>query len=157
MEQMYLAYRKAKVDVYFERSQPAAIAFCEFEKSLHENLESLARRLLAARPIWFPDREFIGGYEFIPKRLKVPDPNKEGQPQFSFSDPVLTWRHLLRQCGHDGAPSPVKVEFRPVAEFAVGMHVVCALWVNLVGHKYDACLRGEEYLDFDEARPWAEL
>jgi hypothetical protein len=35
---------------------------------------------------------------------------------------------------------PPELTFRPVALFTVDMHVVCALWINKVGHLYDACL-----------------
>ncbi len=125
MDQMYLAYGKAKVDVFFERSQPTAVAFCEFEKSLENNLKSVAARLITARPTWFKDRNFIGGFECIPKGLIIPDVHKPGQPHFSSSDPVFAWNYLLGQCSRESGQSPIRLEFRPVAQFTVDMHVVC--------------------------------
>lgn len=43
MEALYQAYRKAKVDVFYERSQPLSQEFCEYERSLHANLTSTLR------------------------------------------------------------------------------------------------------------------
>ena len=34
LDDLYHAYRKAKVDVFFERSQPMALEFCQYEKNL---------------------------------------------------------------------------------------------------------------------------
>ena len=138
MENLYLAYRKAKVDVFFERSQPLAEDFCEYEQLLHQNLSALAEKVQAKKPKWPTDRKFIGGFGYIPKGLKLPvDRTKSsGKPHFSLSDPEDAWRYLLKQRGND---KPA-VDFRPVAHFSVGMYVICALWVNLIGYKYDACL-----------------
>ena len=44
IDNLYLAYRKAKVDVYYERSQPMAEAFCEYEQHLHSNLARISHR-----------------------------------------------------------------------------------------------------------------
>src|SRR5262245_42233842 len=97
IEQLYLAYRKAKIDVFFERSQPTALAFLDCEKALEKNLEIVATRLTAPRPDWFSDPEFIGSIEFIPKHLSVPDLNANDQPHFCISEPKLAWEHLLRR------------------------------------------------------------
>jgi len=138
MESLYLAYRKAKVDVFHERSQPMAEAFCEYEKSLHANLSALATHLQAKNPKWPTDATFIGGFGFIPKGITLPTiPGKSsGEPHFSLSDPEEAWKYQLKRC----AKEKPTVEFRPVAHFSVDMYVICALWVNLIGHMYDACL-----------------
>lgn len=136
MEDMYDAYRKAKVDVFYERSQPMALEFCEYERALHSNLIELRAKLTSQDNLWFRDVDFLGTYGFIPKSLTIPPPEKSNQPHFSQSDPEDSWKDILRRCKSD-KPS---VEFRPVAHFSVDMYVVCALWVNLIGHKFDACL-----------------
>jgi hypothetical protein len=135
-ENLYLAYRKAKVDVFYERSQPLSESFCDYEENLHANLATLGKRLKAKKSTWQIDLKFIGSYGFIPKGLKTPVIHSDGQAHFSLSDPQDAWNYLLRDSGEE-RPS---VEFRPVALFTVDMYIVCALWVNVVGHKYDACL-----------------
>ena len=69
MENLYLAYRKAKIDIFHERSQPMAEAFCEFEESLHDNLSNLAAKLRtddASDVSWSRDLNLIGGFGYHP-------------------------------------------------------------------------------------------
>lgn len=135
-ESLYYAYRKAKVDVFFERSQPLTEAFCEYEKSLHDNLVALRQTLLAKEPGWPNELGFIGEFGCIPKGLTVSSGrDSRDELHFCFSDLSEEWDRLV-----NGGTHTLTVEFRPVAHFTVNMYVVCALWINLIGHKYDACL-----------------
>lgn len=38
---LYVAYRKAKVEAYYENTHFQALAFTEYEQNLHRNLERL--------------------------------------------------------------------------------------------------------------------
>jgi hypothetical protein len=136
LDDIYDAYRKAKVDVFFERSQPMGLAFSEYERNLQNKLASLLAKLTSPHPTWMRDPHFIGSFGFIPKGLKIPPYESSGQPHFSLSDPEDAWKYLLKR---SKAEKP-RAAFRPVAHFTVDMYIVCALWVNLIGHKYDACL-----------------
>lgn len=140
LDDLFHAYRKAKIDAFFERSQPLATAFCEYEQNLSGNLKSLQKTLCSKEPEWFSDEGFIGSYGFIPKGLGLPDKSDGTGPHFSSSNPDDTWKILLTS-----SDEPPTIEFRPVASFTVDMCVVCALWVNIVGHKYDACLDSSAY------------
>lgn len=55
-----------------------------------------------------------------------------------FSNPDRAFQHLYET--HDLTP-----EFRLVGDFPVEMHVMSALWINLVGHKFDAALTKSAY------------
>lgn len=55
-----------------------------------------------------------------------------------FSDPSRAFSHLCET--HTLTP-----EFRFVGDFPVDMHVLSALWINLVGHKFDAKLSKSAY------------
>lgn len=139
MDALYLAYRKAKVDVFYERSQPMVLAFCEYERDLNDNLITLQERLTKSGANWYRDIDFIGSYGFIPKGLQVPADEGDGEAaHFSVSSPDDAWELLIDSL--DDEDNELKAEFRPVALFSVDMYVVCALWVNLVGHMFDACL-----------------
>lgn len=140
MENLYLAYRKAKFDVYYERSQPMAEAFSDYEGDLHTNLTELCTTLRNRKPNWFSDVQFMGRFGMIPKGLTVAQPKEDRGPHFSLSDLGDAWNHLIKT-----VKEKPKVEFRAVAHFTVNMYIVCALWVNLVGHKYDACLSSSAY------------
>ncbi len=148
MDDMYHAYRKAKVDTFYERSQVCALDFVKFEENLSHNLEILRGRLtgnfahhspLLTQPLaWHDDHSFIGRYAFIPKGLKRTDTSKTAtntQEPVVFSDPWDEWKSRT-----DCDEQQYEASFRPVAQMNVEMHIVCALWVNLVGEKYDRCL-----------------
>jgi hypothetical protein len=138
LEQLYAAYRKAKADVFYESAQPFAIDFHDYELKLDRNLNKLANRLRNGQ--WDTDAEFIGDLCCIPKGgLRYAASDKEGDgPRISISDPRKLWEEQ-RSRGN------ISVEFRPVAHFSVDMYVVCALWVNLIGHRFDACLDNSAY------------
>lgn len=138
MDALYHAYRKAKVDVFYERSQPLSQEFCEYERNLHANLTALQTTLTQTGTDWFQRIDFIGEYGFIPKGLLIPelDDNQDSAAHFSVCNPDDAWDVMLDSLD-DKQPT---AEFRPVALFTVDMYVVSALWVNLVGHMFDACL-----------------
>jgi hypothetical protein len=138
MDALYQAYRKAKVDFFYERSQPLSQEFCKYEADLHANLTALQATLTQPDTDWFTSIRFIGEYGFIPKGLQIPEPDgdQENSAHFSVSNPDDAWDVMLKTLKGE---KPI-AEFRPVALFTVDMYVVCALWVNLVGHMFDACL-----------------
>ena len=137
LDDLFCAYRKAKADLFFERTQPVSIAFCNYESNLAANLSALAAILHQGD--WCHNPGFIGKTVFVPKSLKK-EPKKDSkgakrENQMQLSNPDEEWEALL-----DSKLESPKVEFRAIAEFTVNMHVVSALWINKVGHKFDACL-----------------
>ncbi|MDB4367980.1 RNA-directed DNA polymerase [Mariniblastus sp.] len=134
LPELYIAYRKAKADMFFERSQPVAKVFCDYEDDLEKNLKALAKRIAADD--WSNDIGFIGNMLFIPKSLEPSEKNEDNETtvHLSMSNPDDAWKKFVRE------EKTVEVSFRPVADFTVDMHVISALWVNKVGEKYDACL-----------------
>lgn len=136
---LYVAYRKAKIDMYYERDHVTAIAFCEYEEQLDESLKSLHAALNNPEPTWMHALEFVGEYGYIPKSLGPSDPKKEPEPaSFIHSDPDAAWRALSQQCPH-------KAEFRLIGRHPVAFHVVSALWIQKVGHLYDGVLKDCAY------------
>ncbi|HEY4313599.1 MAG TPA: RNA-directed DNA polymerase [Pirellulales bacterium] len=137
-EDLYLAYRKAKADLFYERSIPNAKRFAIYEENLQGNLQKLQKRLRTgtARP-WYADRDFIGGVTFVPKKLTLPADDKDG-PKFFASNAESNWNRIFDAASSD--TTQLVAEFRPMADFSVDMHIVCALWINHVGEKLDACL-----------------
>lgn len=151
IEDLYLAYRKAKVDMYYERDHATAFSFVEFEESLDENLANLFAELNASQPSWQNSDQFVGGYGYVPKSLDPTkqDPNSEKDadtnsasewPQSAFvvSDPDSAWAYANRHSKHAAS-------FRIVGRHPVAFHVVSALWIQKVGYLYDRVLRDSVY------------
>lgn len=139
LSELFFAYRKAKVDCFYESSIRVAERFVEYEQSLPENLASLLARLQLGqagdilnegieRPIIFPKR-----LDFASKRAPFKQGGDEPATHAYFSDAERALSRATDEC-------TVVPEFRLIGDFSVEAHVMSALWVNLVGHKFDACL-----------------
>lgn len=127
-----MAYRKAKVDLYYStNSQPIAIA--KYEDDLEANLRDLLTRLNGADESWVTTDRFLGDWTLVPKSLKSPELGKEVKNGVLFSSPADEWNHV---CKLSEGKKP-KAEFRLMAEASLDFHVLSTLWVLRVGHQYD--------------------
>ena len=67
IEDLLVAYRKAKADCYFERSFPTAGKFAEYEQNLLKNIESLLGQL--QNDCGFKDNDrLLGEFQILPKK-----------------------------------------------------------------------------------------
>lgn len=137
---LFFAYRKAKVDCFYESSIRVAERFVAYEQALPENLETLLVRLQAGeaaailtnsieQPIIFPKR-----LNFEVDELETDKQNADLSIAHAFfSDAKRAFRHATDH-------QALIPEFRLIGDFSVEAHILSALWINLVGHKFDACL-----------------
>ncbi|MCW8828355.1 MAG: RNA-directed DNA polymerase [Gammaproteobacteria bacterium] len=133
LEDLVVAYRKAKADCFFENTFPTAIKFAEYEQELLANLKALLKRLHDDQG-FAENNDLLGDFRILPKKLSLKsksDAPTNGHVHFSNSDRAV--EHLLHH--HDIIP-----DFRIVGDFPVDSHILSALWVNMVGHKFDARL-----------------
>lgn len=80
------------------------------------------------------DKKLIGDFRLLPKKLSVE--KKESEPEnghVHFSDPARAAEHLFKNF-------ELNPEFRIIGDFPVDSHIISALWINMVGHKFDAKL-----------------
>lgn len=136
------AFRKAKADCFFERSAYVAEQFADYEQDLFENLRELLQRLHAGdvdsvfqEAQTRPPGVFAKGVRFEPEK---PDARETPEVHAFFSDADRAFDSLK-------AGKRVEPQFRLVGDFAVPMHILSGLWINLIGHKYDARLTGHAY------------
>lgn len=133
IEDLLLAYRKAKADCFFENIFPTAIKFAEYEQNLLVHLKELLKKL--KNDSGFKDnKELLGDFRLLPKKLSIDKkPNTTENGHVHFSKPERAVEHLFKN--YDLTP-----EFRIVGDFPVDTHVISALWINMVGHKFDTKL-----------------
>jgi hypothetical protein len=131
IEDLLVAYRKAKADCFFENTFPTAIKFAEYEQDLLANLNDLLRRLKSDSG--FEDNEeLLGDFRLLPKKLSTD--RKSGISESGhvhFSKPERAVESLFNN--FDITP-----EFRIVGDFPVDTHIISALWINMIGHRFDA-------------------
>lgn len=138
LSDLLVAYRKAKADCYYQNVFPVAIKFAEYEQDLLNNLTSLLERLKNNEG-FADDKSLIGEFRLIPKKLNIkprPEHKEKGSGHSGhvhFSNPDRAFAIL----SNDKQLVP---EFRIIGDFSVDMHIISALWINMIGHKFDACL-----------------
>lgn len=140
LKEIFYAYRKAKADCFFERSICIARDFVDYEELLPEKLAAMLARLQGG-DVKALLLEHIGQPRIAAKKLGI-EAKKKGKAGSDahgfFSDPSRAFSRLNET--HDLTP-----EFRLAGDFPVEMHVLSALWINLVGHKFDETLSKSAY------------
>ncbi|MFC5861850.1 RNA-directed DNA polymerase [Acidicapsa dinghuensis] len=132
---LYVAYRKAKVEAYYENTHVQALAFTEYEQNLAENLARLHRILLDKEETWSSDLEFIGTYAYLPKSIEATAWNDHSGGHFSAVDPIADWKRRFDESGKR-AEAKLRLIIRPSVDF----QVITALWIMKVDHLFDASL-----------------
>ncbi len=147
LEDLSLAYRKAKVDLYYSSHAPL-FAIADYEDQLQERLQSLLDRINGDDEDWINDTGFLGDWFPAAKSidcLKCKCFSASNGEAPIFSSPEDKWRYVCEsiqtcdQCGKRNA------EFRLMAQCSIDFHVMSTLWMLEVGHKYDVHLSDSAY------------
>lgn len=137
LSDLVVAYRKAKADCFFENAFPTAINFAQYEQNLIKNLEGLLHRLKENEGIT-SQADLLGTCRFVPKKLVLTPRDSNVQSGHAhISNTKKSFEYICRV-------KNLNPEFRVVGDFPVDTHVISALWINMVGHKFDACLNDKD-------------
>lgn len=141
IEDLALAYRKAKVDYYYS-THASVLTLAEYELKLEENLQNLLERINGSDTKWATEDEFIGGWTLAAKTINFPPatPSDFGAGLI-FSSPWEKWRNTQNQASIDKP----KAEFRLMAQASIDFHVFSTLWMLKVGHLFDSKLTSSAY------------
>ncbi|EIT71907.1 RNA-directed DNA polymerase [Hydrocarboniphaga effusa] len=132
---LYVAYRKAKAEAFYENTHFHAVAYTKYEQSLDSNLKRLRARLTVRKANWFEDPAFIGGYAFLPKSIDTSEWEQKSEGHFRALDPCEDWLHRFNDTGRR-APASLRLVIRATVDF----QIISSLWIMLVGHLYDSVL-----------------
>jgi len=135
LEDLGLAYRKAKVDLYYS-SHACLSAIADYESNLTTNLANLQAKLATDDKTWISDPSFLGDWVLAPKSIEPPKSASKSNG-LKFSSPRDEWAHQCKQASDGTKP---RAEFRIMAKPSLDFHVLSALWMLKVGHIYDAAL-----------------
>lgn len=135
IDDLYLAYRKAKAEAFFENTHFHALAFTTYERDLCNNLNSLLVKLNENNPSWFDERKFIGDHAYLPKSVSTAVWDDLNEGHFRALAPFEDWERRFNKSGKK-AEAQLRLVIRPTVNF----QIVSALWIIHVGHKFDAIL-----------------
>lgn len=142
-----LAYRKAKVDLYYS-SSASLDAIADYEENLHKNLCALREKIQSDDESWVTGREFIGDWTLAPKTVKMScleQYRKQHESGLKFSSPAEEWDRICALLSTEENPKKPEAEFRVMARCSLDFHVFSTLWMIEVGHLFDAQLTSCAY------------
>lgn len=142
-----LAYRKAKVDLYYS-SNASLDAIADYEEALHDNLSALLVKLQGDDESWVTQPEFIGGWTLVAKSVDMScweQYREQHGNGLIYSSPAEEWEHACSLLGEGDKPQKPKAEFRVMAQCSLDFHVLSTLWMLKVGHLFDAKLTSCAY------------
>lgn len=133
---VYLAYRKAKAEAFFDTFHPNAISFCEFEKNINKNIIKLHTKVTKGENKWWEDTSFIGKYHYVPKSLDDSSWNNTLNVHYSSVDPTSDWKRRFEE----NKKKRLEPNYRLIQSPSVEYQIISALWILKVGHKFEARL-----------------
>lgn len=147
LDDLGLAYRKAKVDLYYS-SHASLQAIAEYENKLAYNLQSLLEKINGADEAWIQGPAFLGDWTFAPKDISWGDRQKFCDDNGTlpiFSSPEDEWGYICALLATDNKYKKPEAQFRLMANCSLDFHVLSALWMLKVGHQYDKKLSDHAY------------
>lgn len=132
---LYVAYRKAKAEAFYENTHFHALAFTKYEQALDANLHRLRSRLTARTADWPTDLAFVGDHAYLPKSVDCSSWDANNDGHFRALDPRQDWQHRFTETGKQALAS-LRLVIRPTVDF----QIVSALWIIFVGQLFDASL-----------------
>jgi len=142
LEELGLAYRKAKVDLYYS-SHVSLEAIAAYEESLHKNLTDLQGKIQGDDESWVEENEFNGNWFLATKSVDMSCWEQQREPQANgliFSSPAEKWAYACNSMAEKNEQKKIKAEFRVMAQCSLDFHVLSTLWMLKVGHLFDAKL-----------------
>lgn len=143
LQNLGIAYRKAKVDLYYSRDA-SRNTIADYEENLYENLSVLLKKLKGDDESWATQKKFTGTWTMATKSINMDGWKKYREKHdlgLIFSSPAEEWEHacttLLNQKEHSQKP---QAEFRVMSKCSMDFHVLSTLWILKVGHLFDAQL-----------------
>ncbi|MGF6222101.1 reverse transcriptase domain-containing protein [Pseudomonas sp. YL-218 TE3947] len=131
-----LAYRKAKVDLYYS-TNPSLLDIANYEDKLAINLARLMAQLESIDETWVKNPEFLGTWRLAPKQIKAAE--KTPSTSLIFASPETEWASIT-----EASKKPI-AEFRLMAKCSIDFHVLSALWMMEIGALFDKQLSANVY------------
>lgn len=142
LQDLGVAYRKAKVDLYYS-SHASLDAIADYEGNLHANLSALLEKIHGEDESWVTQGNFIGTWTLASKSVDMDcwkQQRKENGSGLIFSSPADEWEYACKALAESEKPKKPKAEFRVMAKCSLDFHVLSTLWIMKVGHLFDAKL-----------------
>lgn len=133
LSDIYLAYRKAKSEAFYDNLHPNAISYVEFESGLQENIESIYELITSGTNEWWKNKDVIGGHLYVPKSIDDTPWNNLESIHFRSIDPNLDWEQRFSE----NSKLRLEAKYRLIITPTVAFQIISALWIIKAGHKFE--------------------
>lgn len=133
IEDIYIAYRKAKQEAFFDSFHSSSILYAEFEKRLKANITKLHNIIITNNSKWWEDINFLGGYRYVPKSIDDSLWDNKDSVHYRSVDPMVDWMQKFKE----NNKLKINAQFRLIICATVEYQIISALWILKVGHKFD--------------------
>jgi hypothetical protein len=130
LEDMFVAYRKAKTEAFWDDNLANGFKFAAYEDQLVENLDRLRGVINAADRSYWTDVRHIGGVLSIPRKPPVQYLAMEPW-HFMEGDPLLQWSRS------ENPSHPTLMPFRDIIDPTIDVQILSALWIIHPGAALD--------------------
>lgn len=147
LEDLSLAYRKAKADLFYS-SHASLNDILEYEEDLLKHLSALQEKIEGNDESWVTEPEFIGSWILATKSVDMSGWEKfraENSNGLIFSSPNEEWQHACSLLAAHAAYEKPNAEFRVMARCSMDFHVLSTFWILKVGYLFDAKLTSCAY------------
>ena len=147
LQDLGLAYRKAKADLYYS-SHTSLEAIADYEENLYANLTALLAKISGDDESWVTKPEFVGAWTLAAKQVDMicwKQYREKSGNGLIFSSPAEEWAHACDLLAKDEPPKKPEAQFRVMAQCSLDFHVLSTLWMLEVGHLFDAKLTNCAY------------
>lgn len=142
LQDLGIAYRKAKVDLYYS-SHASLDAIAKYEENLYANLSALLEKIESDDESWVLEPKFIGTWTLATKSIDMDGWKKLRKDDCNgliFSSPADEWEYACEALAKQEPSGKPKAEFRVMARCSLDFHVLSTLWMLEVGHRFDGKL-----------------
>jgi hypothetical protein len=133
LDDLRLAFRKAKIDAYYENGDNSVRKFIDYELELDKNLSDLLFKI-SIDETENDIESGVGSFTYMIKSIK---PDNETPKNFYYSNSDENWTSL--------ATEPIKIQYRIIGQLEVEMHVIASLWIMKTGNKMERHLSEKSY------------
>lgn len=131
IEDLLNAYKKVKIDIFYDRNNDDLIPFVEFESNLIGNLNEIQKALNSRNMEFFLNEEVIGSYSVALKEV-----------DFKFSKEL---GFIVNDFEKAKKAENCNVKWRYVGKNSVIFHVISSLWIEKIGRYFDGELSDSCY------------
>lgn len=139
LNDLVIAYKKAKSEVFHEKLQVSLLAFPEYEQDLLKNLKSLLEKLNSENLEFVTSSSFSSADDYYPivKKIHFIDQLQKEEDNIYYSSLKSRWKDKKYEIEN--------IDFRIISNLSVDFHIISSLWIDHFAYDLELQLSENSY------------